>query len=578
MKKLLKPVLQNIPLFVVTILLLGGFDVFYHQYIFHENTAIGMFLAYGEMLMMSLLVCLAAWFTRRLHLKPVIYLLLFAIYAVNCYLRYAYSTDISAKILLLLFETNSKEISGFFKTYLFTPPMYKTIFVVSALLLLTCIGEAQRERLARLSAKTPIWQILTLVLLIGGLGGGGCAVWRYARLGLCQTTFEAERWLMEIPFRKGMPIPNLCYSLDAIRMSGQDLDHMIAATEAAIQDVSCEKGDSLNIVLVIGESFNKYHASLYGYSLDTTPYQCEQRDKGNLCAFTHVKAPHNMTSIVLKNVLCTNNVHDDEPWYEYPYFPAIFRQAGYDVWFWDNQYKWDPDAAWAFTLNSVIFNERIQQLSYTAINDTGATYDAGLIDDFEEKKGDSLGIRNLMIFHLGGQHFPASMQYPHDEQFQVFSASDIRDQAPYLNAESRQRIADYANATRYNDAVIHQIIDLVEDTNALLVYFPDHGEEVYDYRDFYGREILQKDVITPELIKYQIEIPFIIWCSDKWKASHEAEWEAIRQASDREFSTDNVCHLLFRLAGIKTREYKAERDPVSQEFVPQTKPYNMLSL
>ena len=121
-------------------------------------------------------------------------------------------------------------------------------------------------------------------------------------------------------------------------------------------------------------------------------------------------------------------------------------------------------------------------------------------------------------------------------------------------------------------------MDLVKETNALLIYFPDHGEEVYDYRDFYGRQLLSEDKITPELIKYQIEIPFIVWCSDKWKLSHEKEWETIGQALHREFSTDNVCHLLFRLAGIKTKVYQPERDLFSPEFIPQTKEYDMLGL
>ena len=50
------------------------------------------------------------------------------------------------------------------------------------------------------------------------------------------------------------------------------------------------------------------------------------------------------------------------------------------------------------------------------------------------------------------------------------------------------------------------------------------------------------------------------------------------QAADREFTTDNVCHMLFHLAGIKTKSYQAERDLLSPEFIPQTKAYNMLSL
>ncbi len=577
MKKIIEPIIQNIPLFIVSILLLGGFDVFYHQYIFKENDTIGMFTAYGEIFLFSALLCYLAWILRKLHIKILIYISLFIIYAINCYLRYAYSTDFSPKILLLLFETNTKEISGFFKTYFLTPAMYKTIFVVSAMLLISIAGEFFRKKIAKIaSAAIFVWPLYIILLI--GITGGATAIIRYTKLALCNNTFEAERWIMDIPFRKGMPIPNLCYSLDAIRMSGHDLEHMITATENALKDVSTEQNDSLNIVLVIGESFNKYHGSLYGYELDTTPFQREEQEKGNLCAFNHVKAPHNMTSIVLKNLLCTNNIHEGERWYEYPYFPAIFKKAGYKVWFWDNQYKWDPDAAWAFTLNSVIFNEKIQQMSYSAINEKCSTFDGGLIEDFEAKQKSNLGKRNLIIFHLAGQHFPASMQYPHKKEYQVFTANDIKKKASYLNKESRQRIADYANATRYNDAVIKQTIDLIKDSESILIYFPDHGEEVYDYRNFYGRQILEEGNVTPQLIKYQIEIPFIIWCSDKWKASHPSEWENICKAIDREFTTDNVCHLLFRLSGIKTKEYKAERDLISPEFIPQTKAYDIVSL
>ena len=556
---------------------MGGFDVFYHQCIFHENTVWGMLLSYGEMIMMAYVICLCSYWLRKIHLKVLFYIIFFTIYAVNCYLRLAFSTDISPKILLLLFETNSKEVSGFFSTYFFTPAMYKTIAMVCALLILTIIGEVFRKRIAKFATKPITTYILIPIILLGAIGG--CAAfYRYGHLALCRNTFEAERWILDIPFRKGMPIPNLCYSLDAIHMSGQDLTHMITATEAVLDDVTCQETDSLTIIVVIGESYNKYRSSLYGYDLDTTPYQCEERNRGNLYAFNKVKAPHNMTSIVLKNVLCCNNIHEQEQWYDYPYFPAIFKKAGYEVWFWDNQYKWDPDAAWAFTLNSVLFNERIQQLSYTAINDSGAPYDGGLISDFENKTKGKLGNRNLIIFHLGGQHFLASNQYPQEPQYQVFTAKDVKDKASYLNEESRERIAEYANATRYNDAVIRQIMDLVKNQKALLVYFPDHGEEVYDYRDFYGRKLLATDPITPDLIKYQIEIPFVVWCSDKWKNSHETEWTTIGETINREFSTDNVCHLLFRLAGIKTKVYQSKRDLFSPEFVPQTKEYNMLAL
>ena len=66
-----------------------------------------------------------------------------------------------------------------------------------------------------------------------------------------------------------------------------------------------------------------------------------------------------MTSVVLKNVLCCNNVHENERWFDAPFFPAIFKKAGYDVWLWDNQYQQDHNYPWNFTLNSIMFNNNI---------------------------------------------------------------------------------------------------------------------------------------------------------------------------------------------------------------------------
>lgn len=574
MKRILQPVIENIPLFLISILLMGGFDVGYQNYLFHEVEPFGVMSAYQEIIITSYFVCLISFICKRIHLKVFFYFILFILYAFSCYMRYAYSTDITPSTLLLLLETNTKEATGYLKTYLSTMPMIKTIMVITILLTLTLIGEHFRKQLIQISLRPICKCFLTIILLFGAVGCFSM-IKRYWELSLCQTAYEAEGWKSGCTLYKSMPIPNLYFSITANNLASDDLFSMIDATKKSITNVTLIDNDSLNIILVIGESFNKYHASLYGYPLNTTPTQCKEQNRGNLYAFTHVKAPHNMTSVVLKNLLCCNNVHEGERWQNYAYFPAIFKKAGYDVWFWDNQYQSNPVMAFSLTLNSILFNKEIEQLSYTAYNEVCTTYDDGLIADFKQKKGSKLGSHNLIIFHLNGQHRPANTQYPQEKEYQVFSAKDIKDPAPYLNEDSRQRIAEYDNATLFNDQVMKQIMDLVRDTKAVLIYFSDHGEEVYDYRDFLGRSLLEEAKITPELVKYQIEIPFIVWVSDKWKQQNEAEWQRMGEAIDREFSIDNVCHLLFRLGGVKTKDYKPSRDLFSPEFIPQTKEYDI---
>lgn len=56
------------------------------------------------------------------------------------------------------------------------------------------------------------------------------------------------------------------------------------------------------------------------------------------------------------------------------------------------------------------------------------------------------------------------------------------------------------------------------------------------------------------------------------------EWTNIGEYTDRAFTTDNICHMLFRLAGINTKVYNNKRDLLDQDFVPQTKEYDILSL
>ena len=50
MKRILQPVIQNIPLFLISILLMGGFDVGYQQHLFHENKPIDILTGYMEII------------------------------------------------------------------------------------------------------------------------------------------------------------------------------------------------------------------------------------------------------------------------------------------------------------------------------------------------------------------------------------------------------------------------------------------------------------------------------------------------------------------------------------------------
>ncbi len=323
--------------------------------------------------------------------------------------------------------------------------------------------------------------------------------------------------------------------------------------------------DSLNVIYVIGESYNKWHAHLYGYTLPTTPHLDEERKKGNLFVFEDVVTPFNGTSLVMKNTLCCNSMRYNEKWSDKPYFPTLFKKAGYDVFFWDNE-KWDEmPVFFGISLEAFIYNDELSKATYTQLNERVYQYDGLLIEDFQ-RNTKRQNTRQLIMFHLYGQHVTTSERYPHQKPFDRFRTEDIKRKTSWLNDDKRQMIAEYDNATLYNDHVLKQIIDLYRNENTVLLYFSDHGDECYDYRDSFGRVKFDPET-QPEGIHCQYDVPFMIWCSDKYMERNPRVVDNIKQSLHKPFRTDEICQVLFHLANLKTEYYRPECDLLSPQYV-----------
>lgn len=322
--------------------------------------------------------------------------------------------------------------------------------------------------------------------------------------------------------------------------------------------------DSLTVVYVLGESYIKSHAHLYGYELPTTPYLDKEKEFGRLFVFSDVVAPFNLTYKVEKNTFFCNSIADGEHWASSPSFMQLFKKAGFFVGFYDNQ-----RGGKGFKLEDIdgsrIYNKDVARLSFSDIAEHSCEYDADFIEDVQ-KRGIPTASRSLHVYHLMGQHGPASQRFP--QQFNKFKAQDIMRQLSFLNNKNKSAIATYDNATLYNDYVLHRIIEMYKDKNAALVYMSDHGEEMYDYRNSAGRAKAIKGM-EAQMAYHQFGVPFVIWLSDTYKAGHPDKVKAINSALDRPFMTDNIAQVLFDLACLKTPYYKADRDLISPQFKPR---------
>ena len=96
------------------------------------------------------------------------------------------------------------------------------------------------------------------------------------------------------------------------------------------------------------------------------------------------------------------------------------------------------------------------------------------------------------------------------EQNNMSSSEDnLKNSTQKIPKDKVERINHYDNAVLYNDHVVHELIDILKKSkinNSSLVYFSDHGEEVYDVHDhqFQGR-----NEAHPTIGMYAV--PFFFW-------------------------------------------------------------------
>ena len=213
---------------------------------------------------------------------------------------------------------------------------------------------------------------------------------------------------------------------------------------------------------------------------------------------------------------------------------------------------------------------------FTTRNRSLHRFDEGLLADYDGlvKSGDivinnardrksAAKDPNLIIFHLIGQHVNYRTRVPNDRR--VFTAADYAESRPDLSERRRRVLADYDNACLYNDSIVASIIKRFENTNSIVIYMPDHGEECYEPgRNFICRNH-SADVDWP-LAHYELEVPFWIYCTQRYAVTHPEIFKAIKDAKDKRFMTDALPHMLVWLAGISAKDYRPEYNLLSPQY------------
>ncbi|HAE25313.1 MAG TPA: hypothetical protein DCG33_08225 [Prevotellaceae bacterium] len=481
---------------------------------------------------------------------------------VFCYIRTG--STLSPSILRLVFETNAKEATEFINTYVNA----NLLFSPFGLILLLCIChisiEFKEKKGKKMYArKRHIMALNLLTICILAIGCQSSLVNKRNMLRLFSFTnlSEIEDYLGRVAYARRanyIPIYRLAFSLYANRLANQQITRMIQTLRTTHID-ACSFSSS-NIVLIIGESYNRNHSQLYGYPYPTTPRQVCRAQEGNLFAFDNAVTPYNITSEVLKNSFSLNDLTLHEEWCDKSLFTTIFKRAGYHVAFISNQFTPNHEKDFFDFSGGMFLNSlELSKLQFDYRNDSTHTYDETLIKEYKNHRHLNKK-HNLIIFSLLGQHVGYKDRFP--QSFSIFSTNSYRRED--LSQKEIQIIADYDNATLYNDYVIDLIIREFENEDAIVIYMPDHGDECYDGIRTFGR--LHQDYITPQIANNEYKIPFWIWCSPLYVKNHQEIVSLIQKSTQRPFYSDDLPHLLLFLGGISQKDYRPQRNIISPEY------------
>lgn len=513
----------------------------------------------------------------RLWVKALLYVFFYGLAIIDMFCYERFESTLTPTMLMLVRETTGREslefLSGYLSWDIVNTGVGWILLLIGAHFLWTIIriiGKRVTKRM--ILPKVNEWLLLIPKVMVGALVGwylytAASQVWdnkmAMKRLFSYQTVGQVEHEMTKKDCAKlYVPVYRLAFGLYVNRLGDTQIDQLRAASDKVVVD-SCSYRVP-NIVLVIGESYNKHHSQLYGYKMPTTPRQVAMEADSSLVKFTDVVSTWNLTSFVFKHMLSLYAVGDSGEWCDYPLFPEVFRKAGYHVTFVTNQFEPKAkEAVYDFSGGFFLNDPQLSQVQFDSRNNSTHRFDDGVLKDYDALAASHHSSRyNLTILHLMGSHIDYRARYP-QKTHRVFRPSMYN--RPELTDKQRQILAHYDNSLRYNDSIVAAVTERFADKDAVVIYVPDHGEEIFDGSPYmYGR--MHGADIDYRLARNEMEIPFWVWGSRKYRASHPYGWKAIQNAKDRPMMIDALPHLLMYLGGISSPLYRADLNVISPEY------------
>ncbi|HGY3718522.1 phosphoethanolamine transferase CptA [Citrobacter sp. Res13-Sevr-PEB04-36] len=460
-----------------------------------------------------------------------------------------YGQEFSQSVLYVMFETNANEASEYLSQYF----SLKIVFVALAY---TAVAILLWTRLRPVHIPSP-WRYLVSFALLYGLILHPMAVNTFIKHKPFEQTLDGLAARME-PAAPWQFISGYYQ----YRQQLTSLNSLLNKNNALppLAHFKDNSGDApRTLVLVIGESTQRGRMSLYGYPRETTPeLDALHKSDPNLTVFNNVVTSRPYTIEILQQALTFANEKNPDLYLTQPSLMNMMKQAGYKTFWITNQ-----QTMTARNTMLTVFSKQTDKQFYMNQQRTQSAreYDSNVLAPFKEVLTDPAP-KKFIIVHLLGTHIKYKFRYP-DGQGKF--DNNIDNVPAGLSNDELESYNDYDSANVYNDHIIASLINdyKATDPNGFLLYFSDHGEEVYDTppHKTQGRN---EDNPT----RHMYTVPFLLWTSEKWQAAHPHDFS---QDVDRKYSSSELIHTWSDLAGFTYDGFDPTRAITNPQFKETTR-------
>jgi len=508
------------------ILLFLGYSIIDYEWSYFKEV-----LAFGIMNSVFMLLFLTVKKKRyRLFFMCFFSVLLYILVITKLFFYQLYGVKIGGSALYVIFETNQSEAVDYFSDF-----VNNSIIVILMLIILS-LDIVLRffffpKKIDNLISRIPVLCFKNLFLkfsvVILAFTGSYVVVKKFYRENIMIETFNAYQEY--IAFKKLLK------------------NNLSKPESKYLKNVKAAKSPQTFIV-VIGESTSRAHMQLYGYNRETNPEL--NKIKKELYIFDDVIAPHVHTISSLEKILTLSNNSDPDK-KENSSIIQLANQAGFTSYWLSNQ----KPLGFSESIPTLIGNGANQKYFINSNDYNYDVYDESLLPYLDSILKEPVQ-KKLVFIHLMGTHGVYDKRYP--KEFNYFT--DNSPLVKFKHKEAYKKTNAYDNAVRYNDFIIRTIIEKVrnQNTQSYVMYFSDHGDEVYDTIDFLGHNEYHGS-------KSMYEVPFIVWMSDSYKKAISKEWhKSIR--IHRKYNLEDFIHSFAQISSIDFDSYDATRSIFEKKF------------